>query len=69
MRLTVLGAETARVCMYMHVYVVLCVCACVHLCAWRWLRLCYVITSFSFKKKIVSCIASGLVVFSLWMHL
>lgn len=50
MRLTVLGAETARVCMYMHVYVVLCVCACVHLCAWRWLRLCYVITSFSFKK-------------------
>lgn len=34
----------------MHVYVVLCVCACVHLCAWRWLRLCYVITCLALKK-------------------
>lgn len=41
----------SHVCMCMHVYVVLCVCACMHLCAWGWLRLCYVITCFSFLKK------------------
>ena len=42
----------AHVCMCMHVYVGLCVCACMHLSAWRRLRLCYVITCFSFKKKL-----------------